>query len=138
MPGAEFQDFLELADKLRQLSDDVDQFATAHIKVLTDEELKACDRSSQALNDAFHILLGSDVDARVKTAKAGLDHLKKITADAQTAIREVKKIDAGVQIAVALGGIAAGILEKDPSSITSAAGDLMAAIQKYGGGTSKG
>ncbi len=129
MPGSDFQNFLQLANRLRQLSDDVDEFCTSHLDVLTEEQVDECDRSSQALEDAYHILIGADLDARLEAAKPDLERLKEITAETEGAIRKVKEIDAGVKIAVALGGVALGIVEKDPGAIKDAAGDLIAAIQ---------
>lgn len=122
-------DFLQLADKLRELSNDVDQFAAMHEDELTPTQCNDCKHSSLALADAFHILLGDDLDARIQAAKAGIARLKQVTSDAETTIRKIKRIDMGVKIIVALGGVALGIVEKDPGAIEDAAGDLGNALQ---------
>lgn len=79
------------------------------------------------------ILIGDDLDARLQAAKAGIETLNQVTAAAQSTIREVNKIDRNVNIIVALGGVAVGIIEKDPGAIQTAAGDLANAL---GGGAS--
>ncbi|MBV8069487.1 MAG: hypothetical protein JO270_06245 [Acidobacteriaceae bacterium] len=125
----DFNDFLQLADHLRQLSNQVAAFANEHLADLSPEQLARLDASSRELTDAFHILLGSDVDARIQAAKAGVERLKKITGDAEVVVRRVKKIDKGVKIAVALGGMAVAILEKDPGAIKDSAGQLASALE---------
>jgi hypothetical protein len=129
MPGSDFQNYLQIANRLRQLSDDVDEFCTNHMDALTEEQVDECDHASQALEDAFHVLIGADLDARLEAAKPDLDRLKEITAETQTALRRVKEIDAGVKIALALGGVALGIAERDPAAIKDSIGNLVAAIQ---------
>lgn len=126
-------DFLQLADRMRQLSNETDQFATAHCAEMSAEQHAACLHSSRALNDAYMILIGDDLDARLQAAKAGIETLNQVTAAAQSTIREVNKIDRNVNIIVALGGVAVGIIEKDPGAIQTAAGDLANAL---GGGAS--
>lgn len=126
-PGPD--DLLELADRLRELSNDVDQFAAMHSDVLTPAESATCRHSSLALTDAFHILLGDDLDARIQTAKAGIARLKQVTSDADATIRKIKKIETGVKVIIALGSVALGIVEKDPGAIEDAASELASALQ---------
>lgn len=135
MPGfvpasdSDVDDFLQLADRMRELSNEVDQFATAHCQTLSGDDYNACRHSSMALNDAFNVLVGNDLDARIQAAKAGIDMLQQITSAAQTTIRKVKRIETDVQIIIALGGVAVGIAEKDPGAVKDAASKLADAIQ---------
>ena len=129
VPTPGIDDIQPLADKLRELSNDVDQFVALHSGDLSRQQCTKCNRASRALSDAFHILIGEDIDARVKAAAAGLDTLKKVTSDAQKTLRKIKRIDTGVKVATALGSVALGIVKKDPDAIKNAVGDLAAALQ---------
>ena len=122
-------DSRSLADTFRQLSDDVRNLEIDNADQLSDQQKRDLENSSKALENAFRVLLGEDIRATLNSLQDDLEKLRKATADAQSAISQLQKIDKVFTIAVAAGDVAMGIAAKDPGQIKDGLTALTGALR---------
>lgn len=113
-------DFHLLADHFRQLSDQVRNVEIDGAGQLPGDQIKNLEASAKALENAYLVMLGADIQATLDSIQNQIQDLKKVTKDARTAMGELETIAKRVKTAIALGSLALGFVAKDPEEIKNA------------------